>query len=187
MMRSEDYVQSEHADLWLSDNYLRWGVESILEHIAFGNTAIRYVFLSENQYLDVLKHNYDRGSSKIILLTDGSFFHFLDGIAFYQFPMNSSIEELQKFIISISHATEEQLQRKIPVVLTRRERVLINLIKDGKRIAEMGEHLNLHIKTVYQARQSLIKKMGCSGAVDLLRTLHSDVFKNWLAESHQYH
>lgn len=48
-MRSEDYVQSEHADLWLSDNYLRWGVESILEHIAFGNTAIRYVFLSENQ------------------------------------------------------------------------------------------------------------------------------------------
>lgn len=46
MMRSEDYVQSEHADLWLSDNYLRWGVESILEHIAFGNTAIRYVFLS---------------------------------------------------------------------------------------------------------------------------------------------
>lgn len=101
--------------------------------------------------------------------------------------MNSSIEELQKFIISISHANEEQLQRKIPVVLTRRERVLINLIKDGKRIAEMGEHLNLHIKTVYQARQSLIKKMGCSGAVDLLRTLHSDVFKNWLAESHQYH
>ncbi|HCB1662945.1 TPA: LuxR family transcriptional regulator, partial [Citrobacter farmeri] len=136
---------------------------------------------------DVLKHNYDRGSSKIILLTDGSFFHFLDGIAFYQFPMDSSIEELQKFIIAISQANENQLQRKIPVVLTHRERVLINLIKEGKRIAEIGEHLNLHIKTVYQVRQSLIKKMGCSGAVDLLRTLHSDVFKNWLAESHQCH
>lgn len=85
-MRSEDYVQSEHADLWLSDNYLRWGVESILEHIAFGNTAIRYVFLSENQYLDVLKHNYDRGSSKIILLTDGAFSIFLMASRFISFP-----------------------------------------------------------------------------------------------------
>lgn len=141
--------------------------------------------LSENQYLDVLKHNYDRGSSKIILLTDGAFFHFLDGIAFYQFSMDSSIEELQEFIISISHPNENQLQRKIPVVLTHRERVLINLIKEGKRIAEIGEHLNLHIKRS-TVRQSLIK-MGCSGAVDLLRTLHSDVFKNWLAESHQCH
>jgi DNA-binding CsgD family transcriptional regulator len=186
-MHSENYVQSKHADLWLSDNYLRWGVESILEHIAFGNTAMRYVFLNENQYLDVLKHNYDRGSSKIVLLTDSSLFHFLDGITFYQFPMSSSIEELQKFIISISHANEKQLQRKTPVVLTRRESVLIDLIKEGMRIAEMGEYLNLHIKTVYQIRQSLIKKMGCSGAVDLHRTLHSDVFKNWLAENHQYH
>lgn len=72
--------------------------------------------------------------------------------------MDSSIEELQEFIISISHPNENQLQRKIPVVLTHRERVLINLIKEGKRIAEIGEHLNLHIKTVYQVRQSLIKK-----------------------------
>ena len=97
------------------------------------------------------------------------------------------LHELLRPIIAISQANENQLQRKIPVVLTHRERVLINLIKEGKRIAEIGEHLNLHIKTVYQVRQSLIKKMGCSGAVDLLRTLHSDVFKNWLAESHQCH
>jgi hypothetical protein len=66
-------VQSAHADLWLSDNYLGWGMESILEHISFGNTAIRYVFLNENQYIDVLKYNYDRGGSKIILMTEVTF------------------------------------------------------------------------------------------------------------------
>ncbi len=65
--------QSIIADLWLSNNYLRWGMESILEHISFGNTAIRYVFLTENQYIDVLKYNCDRGGSKIILMTEVTF------------------------------------------------------------------------------------------------------------------
>ncbi|AMG54591.1 Uncharacterised protein [Citrobacter amalonaticus] len=48
-------------------------MESILEHISFGNTAIRYVFLTENQYIDVLKYNCDRGGSKIILMTEVTF------------------------------------------------------------------------------------------------------------------
>lgn len=187
MMRSDDYVRSEHADLWLHDNYLRWGLENILQQMTFEKNSMRYVFLTESKYLDVLEHNYDPENNKVILLTDGASFHFLDGVSFYQFPMKSGIAELQKFMTSIVGSNGRKVQHKPPVLLTRRERLLIDLIKEGKRMAEMGGHLNLHIKTVYQIRQTLIKKMGCSGAVDFMRTLHSDVFKSWLTENHRYH
>lgn len=186
-MRSEDYVRSDYADLWLSDHYLRCGLENILQQMTFENKAMRYVFLTEDKYLDVLEHQYDLTKNKIILLTDGSRFHFLDGLSFYQFPTKSGIAELQKFMTSMIHSNETQAKPKSPVLLTRRERLLIDLIKEGKRMAEMGGHLNLHVKTVYQIRQTLIKKMGCSGAVDLMRTLHSDVFKSWLTQNHHYH
>ncbi|MEW5562743.1 LuxR family transcriptional regulator [Enterobacter asburiae] len=187
MMRGEDYTQHDHADIWLTDNYLRMGLENILQKIKFDNTGLRYVFLTEHHYTDVLKHNYDLTKNRIVLLTEGTSFNFLNTAPFYQLPKRVTVHELQNFVISISYLADKPLESKKPVLLTARERRLIDLIKEGKKMAEMGEYLNLHIKTVYQTRQTLIKKIGCSGAIDLLRTLRSDIFKNWLMESHQYH
>ncbi|MFV0265375.1 MAG: hypothetical protein ACK5JN_23655 [Kluyvera sp.] len=186
-MRSDDYVRTEHADFWLSDNYLRWGLESLFTQNSLAKDSIHYVFLTEQRYSEVRQQNYNLSNTRIILLTDGSRFQFLNDMAIYQFPIKSSIEELQQFIISISSQKEPLRHYKAPVSLNQRERLLIDLIKQGKRMADMGELLNLHIKTVYQTRQSLMKKMGCSGAADLMHKLHSDIFKSWLAESHQLH
>ncbi len=186
-MRSDDYVRTKHADLWLSDNYLRWGLETIFSQLSLADCSIRYVFLTEQRYSEVREHNYDLNKTRIILLTDSSFFQFLNHMSIYQFPMNSSIEELHRFIISITNKKDVLRPRKTPISLSQRERLLIDLIKQGKRIADMGELLDLHIKTVYQTRQSLMKKIGSSGAVDLMHKLHSDIFKSWLAESHPLH
>lgn len=186
-MRRDDYVRTKHADFWLSDNYLRQGLESIFTQFSLADDTIRYVFLTEQRYSEVREYNYDLQKTKIVLLTDSSFFQFLNNGSIYQFPMRSSIEELQRFVISIANTTEEPRMYKSSVSLSQRERLLIDLIKQGKRIADMSELMDLHIKTVYQARQSLMKKIGCSGAVDLMHKLHSDIFKNWLAESHRLH
>lgn len=186
-MRGEDYTQHDHADIWLTDNYLRMGLENILQKINFGKTGLRYVFLTEQQYTDVLKRNYDLNKNRFVLLTDGTPFNFLNAAPFYQLPKRVTVHELQNFVMSISYPAAKPLASNKPILLTARERRLIDLIKEGKKMAEMGEYLNLHIKTVYQTRQTLIKKIGCTGAIDLLRTLHSDIFKNWLVESHQYH
>jgi len=186
-MRGEDYTQHAHADIWLTDNYLRMGLAHILEKINFDNTTLHYVFLTEQQYTDVLNHNYDLTKHRIVLLTDGTPFNFLSATPFYQLPKRVTVNELQNFIISIGYLADKPLATNKPVLLTDRERRLIDLIKEGKKMAEMGKYLNLHIKTVYQTRQTLIKKIGCTGSIDFLRTLRSDVFKNWLVESHQYH
>ena len=183
-MCCDDYVRTGHADLWLSDNYLRCGLENILTKVSFGDNAIRYVFLTEHEYAEVINHNYNLRKSRIILLTDGSRFEFLDDLSVYQFPMKSSVEELHEFILSVVNQKGRRAARKNRVLLTPRERRLIDLIKQGKRMADMGDHLDLHIKTIYQTRRALIKKMGCSGAVDLLKKLRSEVFNNWLIECH---
>lgn len=43
-MRSDDYVRTEHADFWLSDNYLRWGLESLFTQNSLAKDSFRYVF-----------------------------------------------------------------------------------------------------------------------------------------------
>ncbi|MBB1200989.1 LuxR family transcriptional regulator [Enterobacteriaceae bacterium 89] len=186
-MNSESCVRSGHADLWLSDLYLRCGLENILQNIHFHHSAIRYVFLTERHYSDVVKQNYDLTTTKFILLTEGSVFNFLGDEAFYQLPMKTSVKELQKLINTLSLHKEVPNHHQARISLTDRERQVIDLIREGKRIAEMGPLLNVHIKTVYQIRQALMKKMGCDGLIDFLRTLRSDVFRNWLTETHRYH
>jgi Bacterial regulatory proteins, luxR family. len=186
-MNGESAMRSGHVDLWLSDNYLRCGLESILQNIHFGDSQQRYVFLTEQQYFDVINQHYDLTKNKIIMLTDGNTFNFLGTSSMYQLSMKTTANDLQKFITTISNPKNTSAKSECQFSLTARERRLIDLIKEGKKMAEMGEHLNVHIKTVYQIRQTLIKKMGCDGVIDFLRTLRSDVFRNWLCETHQYH
>ncbi|HDG8123755.1 TPA: LuxR family transcriptional regulator, partial [Klebsiella pneumoniae] len=37
----------------------------------------------------------------------------------------------------------------------------------------------LHIKTIYQIRLNLIKKLGCSGRTDFFNISRSETFKSW--------
>ena len=51
---------------------------------------------------------------------------------------------------------------------------------EGRTIFEIFALLNLHLKTIYQARQNLIKKLGCSGLIDFQGILRAQIFRNWL-------
>ncbi|MBF8469268.1 LuxR family transcriptional regulator, partial [Klebsiella oxytoca] len=47
----------------------------------------------------------------------------------------------------------------------------------------IGKSLNLHIKTIYQIRLTLIKKLGCSGRTDFFNISRSETFKAWTQQN----
>lgn len=65
------------------------------------------------------------------------------------------------------------------VQFTEREKKVIQLISNGEAVASIGRSLNLHIKTIYQIRLNLIKKLGCSGRTDFFNISRSETFKSW--------
>lgn len=180
-------VQLAHADLWLSDHYLRLGLENVLATMTFDSPSLRYVFFTEQYYADVLAHRYDLSQHRLILLTEGYLYNFLTDIPLHRLSARSTVSEVEAFMAAITYAKGKEKGAEKRVRFTARERLLIELIKDGKKMAEMGTYFNVHTKTIYQIRQTVIRKMGCSGMIDFLRTLRSDVFSTWLVESHRVH
>ena len=72
---------------------------------------------------------------------------------------------------SLTTATLDNVQQGIKKV--------IQLISNGEAVASIGRSLNLHIKTIYQIRLNLIKKLGCSGRTDFFNISRSETFKSW--------
>nr|WP_159466213.1 LuxR C-terminal-related transcriptional regulator [Scandinavium goeteborgense] len=179
-------MQLEQVDLWLSDHYLQLGLQKALENIRFDDTCIRYVFLTEQYYADVLSHNYDLDKNRLILLTNGHDFNFLDSVPLHRLSARATLDDIRNFITSITWQKGEPTMPSHRMLLTAREKKLIDLMKEGKKMTEVGMHMNVHIKTIYQIRQNLIKKMGCTGLIDFLRTLRSDVFSLWMQENQRY-
>jgi DNA-binding CsgD family transcriptional regulator len=185
-MSGQNCVQLEQVDLWLSDHYLQLGLQKALENIRFDDTGIRYVFLTEQYYADVLSHNYDLDKNRLILLTNGHDFNFLDSVPLHRLSARATLDDIRHFITTITWQKGEATLPSHRMLLTAREKKLIDLMKEGKKMTEVGMHMNVHIKTIYQIRQNLIKKMGCTGLIDFLRTLRSDVFSCWMQENQGY-
>ncbi|WP_369700860.1 LuxR C-terminal-related transcriptional regulator [Citrobacter freundii] len=66
------------------------------------------------------------------------------------------------------------------ISLTARDKYILTQLGEGRTIFEISALLNLHLKTIYQARQNLIKKLGCSGLIDFQGILRAQIFRNWL-------
>ncbi|MBW7891364.1 MAG: response regulator transcription factor [Chitinophagaceae bacterium] len=65
------------------------------------------------------------------------------------------------------HAAEQQNTENI--ILGRREREVLNLIKDGYTNVEMAAKLNISNNTVDTYRKSLLSKLGAKNTADLVR------------------
>ena len=65
------------------------------------------------------------------------------------------------------HAAEHQATGEI--VLGKREKEVLNLIKNGYTNAEMAAHLNISVNTVDTYRKSLLSKMNAKNTADLVR------------------
>ncbi|HWC54454.1 MAG TPA: response regulator transcription factor [Chitinophagaceae bacterium] len=63
----------------------------------------------------------------------------------------------------------EKLQANEKIILGRREKEVLNLIKDGYTNAQMAATLNISINTVDTYRKSLLSKLEAKNTADLLR------------------
>jgi len=70
-------------------------------------------------------------------------------------------------VAKILHSAEQQTTGKI--VLGRREKEILNLIKDGYTNAAMAAQLNISINTVDTYRKSLLSKLEAKNTADLVR------------------
>ncbi|MDU7372445.1 MAG: LuxR C-terminal-related transcriptional regulator [Klebsiella michiganensis] len=142
-----------HYDLWINNNLLRQGLQ--------------------------LVHHYDRKRVRFVLLTDGNDLNFLSEIPMYRIPARSTPAEIKSFILRPTLFGKKPDRESESIVFTNREKEVIRLMNDGEAMANIGKSLNLHIKTIYQIRLTLIKKLGCSGRTDFFNISRSETFKAW--------
>lgn len=172
--------QLARADLWVDDSFLAQGLRFVLEKAHF-DSRIRYVFFTIEHYDAVLAQNYDCQTHCLILLTPGHMFHFLTDLSLYRLNTRATLGEMEALMAQAALRKGKSADLRQPKVkLSDRERRLLLLLREGKKVAEIADQFNLHFKTVYQTRQKLIVKLGCTGLIDFLRTLRTDVFIRWL-------
>ena len=170
-----------NAELWVDDIFIRQGLKNIIADIVFEDDKARLVFFTANHFEAVKKQNYDLNTHRLVLLIDGHLYQYLNEISFYRLPIDISVATLKQFIIDITgFASNHENQSELNISLTARDKYILTQLGEGRTIFEISALLNLHLKTIYQARQNLIKKLGCSGLIDFQGILQAQIFRNWL-------
>ncbi|MDM3394637.1 MULTISPECIES: LuxR C-terminal-related transcriptional regulator [unclassified Citrobacter] len=177
-------IVQEHAGnavLWIDDIFIRHGLKNILADIVFEDDKARLVFFTANHFDAVKKQNYDLNTYRLVLLIDGHLYQYLNDISLYRLPVDSDVASIKQFIIDITRAGgKHEHQSELNISLTARDKYILTQLGEGRTVFEISAMLNLHLKTIYQARQNLIKKLGCSGLIDFQGILQAQIFRNWL-------
>ncbi|WP_220676471.1 LuxR C-terminal-related transcriptional regulator [Klebsiella pasteurii] len=168
-----------HYDLWINNNLLRQGLQLILDSLSPGYFHGKYVFFTSDNYYAVLNHHYDRKRVRFVLLTDGNDLNFLSELPMYRIPARATPAEIKSFILRPTLFGKKPDRESENIIFTSREKEVIRLMNNGEAMVNIGKSLNLHIKTIYQIRLTLIKKLGCSGRTDFFNISRSETFKAW--------
>ncbi|MDJ1655432.1 LuxR C-terminal-related transcriptional regulator [Raoultella sp. Ech2A] len=168
-----------HYDLWIKNSLLRQGLQLILDSLSPSCFHGKYVFFTSDNYYSVLNHKYNQRKVRFVLLTDGNDLNFLSEIPMFRISARSTPAEIKSFILRPTLYSKKPDGESEGIILTSREKAVIRLMNDGEAIVNIGKSLNLHIKTIYQIRLTLIKKLGCSGRTDFFNISRSETFKAW--------
>lgn len=177
-------IVQEHtgnAELWIDDIFIRQGLKNILADIVFEDDKTHLVFFTANHFEAVKRQNYDLKTHRLVLLIDGHLYRYLNDLSLYRLPIDVSVATFKQFIIDITRSGGiHDNQSELNISLTARDKYILMQLGEGRTIFEISALLNLHLKTIYQARQNLIKKLGCSGLIDFQGILRAKIFRNWL-------
>lgn len=177
--------RTDNADFWVDDKYLQLGLEKIVKETPPARSQVRLVFFTIDQYRQVKSQRYSLLTHRLVLLTQGHMYNFLDEFKIDRLRKDASYDEMERFIAQANWDREmDQHVDLHRIHLTERDRTLLAYFCEGKNIAEVAELTQLHLKTIYLMRRNLIEKLGCSGLIDFLHTLRTDVFKEWLTKVH---
>ncbi|MFJ2973993.1 LuxR C-terminal-related transcriptional regulator [Kluyvera sp. NPDC087067] len=177
-------VRTGNIDFWIDDSFLQLGLERTIHKSRAVDPDIRLVFFTIDQYNMVKKQRYSSTEHRLILLTEGHMYNFLDDAGIYRMQKKSSFTEMEKIIENATQRRGKAAKAEFQgIVLSERDKTLLNYFCEGKKINEIAELMQLHFKTIYLIRKNLINKLGCSGVIDFLHTLRKDVFKTWLMQT----
>ncbi|WP_368289043.1 LuxR C-terminal-related transcriptional regulator [Kluyvera intermedia] len=177
-------VRTGNIDFWVDDSFLQLGLERTINKSSVLDPNIRLFFFTIDQYSQVKKQRYNSSAHRLILLTEGHMYNFLDDAGIYRMQKKSSFSEMEKVIVNATQRHDKAPKADLQtVVLSERDKTLLNYFCEGKKVNEIAELMQLHFKTIYLIRKNLISKLGCSGVIDFLHTLRKDVFKTWLMQT----
>ncbi|HDN2718287.1 TPA: helix-turn-helix transcriptional regulator [Klebsiella aerogenes] len=179
MFSKHTHICSERYDLWIDNHFLMSGISLILRTLPESCFRKKHVFFTSDSYFSVLQHKYNRRETIFILLTEGNDLNFLSELPMIRIPARSTPAELKTFLNQPTRYYKSHTSPGELIQFTEREKKVIQLISNGEAIASIGRSLNLHIKTIYQIRLNLIKKLGCSGRTDFFNISRSETFKSW--------
>ncbi|HLP78401.1 MAG TPA: response regulator transcription factor, partial [Candidatus Paceibacterota bacterium] len=144
------------------------GVE-IARHILAEFPAIKVIALSSDEQLDIVLQALQAGISGYIIKQNGTdelvraIHSVIDNHLYLPQELSSAvIKNFMKFIPSAKSAQNG-------VILKDRERLLLQLVAEGRRNKEIAENLGVAPKSVETYRSRLMKKLGCAGTANLVR------------------
>lgn len=77
----------------------------------------------------------------------------------YRIPARATPAEIKSFILRPTLFGKKPDRESENIIFTSREKEVIRLMNDGEAMVNIGKSLNLHIKTIYQIRLTLIKNL----------------------------
>lgn len=174
-------IRVEQADIWVNDRFLELGLEVLFADETLVNRRLRFVFFTIDHYFNVKAQNYNLSTHRVVFLTQGPGYNFLNDLNMYRIDTRSDLDDIRRFIVELSCDLDKREPLKsVGVRLTLRDRLIIEQLSVGVNVSEIANINQIHYKTVCQIRQDLIRKLGCENQVELMEILRSDVFKRWV-------
>lgn len=166
----------------VQDVFLKLGLLGILEEYLSNKSLVNnFVIFTPEHYYKVLEENFSPYNTVFLVLTHEQNYPFLNQLPLKRIPFSTTPLQLIELFKTCTPAFNKKEQQEREVLLSKREILFINFCEHGLSPAETSREMGLHIKTIYDLRLSVLKKIGCSSFNELNILIHSPVFKKWMS------
>lgn len=170
----------KRADVWVSDMFLEQGIEALVNESLVKDNKIFFVFFTADEYFNVVARNYNPSTHRLILLTQGLLYSFINDENIYRLDSRATMDTINSFMTIISDGDEKTRNTKEKIAFSVNEKAVLRCLMAQKNIMETASINKIHFKTVYHLRQSMSKKLGCGTIVELFSVIRSEIFKKWI-------
>lgn len=185
-LNTSDYPSTYTSSFLIKDSWLRLGLLNLVEEYVHNKRLkANFVFFTAEYYYQVLERKDSFYDTVFIFFIRDNAYSFLSELPAHRVSISVSPQKLIGLLDNIV-PTRFILDSQNPHFhLSEREATFIAFSTMGMLPAEISVKMDLHIKTIYDLRLSVLKKFGCATFNSFSVMIHNPFFKTWMA-SH-YH
>ncbi|MEW7311184.1 hypothetical protein AB1E22_00350 [Buttiauxella gaviniae] len=181
-----DYPCTYTTSFLTKDSWLRLGLLNLVEEYVHNKRLkANFVFFTAEYYYEVLERKDSFYDTVFILFIRDNPYSFLSELPAHRVSISVSLQKLIGLLDNIDTSRFILESQNPHFHLTEREATFIAFSTMEMLPAEISVKMELHIKTIYDLRLSVLKKFGCSTFNSFSVMIHNPFFKTWMA-SH-YH